>query len=340
MKKIFKFIVILILVLVAIVLTAYYYIHSKLEKNIPVESDVIVMIPKGTNLDGCVEIMNYEGLFEPGWFYELIVPGYSKLYDANVIAGSYKFSPEMKNRDVLSSIFNGKNLYIIRVTYPEGITLEKFAEITEKKLKIRRNTFLNVVNSEEILEERGIDNETAEGYLMPDTYEFFFNPDVKIVINKLFDHQDKLWKRKFADKSISMGWTRHQVLTLASIIEAETPIVDERARVSGVYHNRLKAGMLLQADPTIQFIMGGKQRILHRDLEVNNPYNTYKFKGLPPGPINSPSESSIKAALNPEQHDYYYFVAQGDGSGRHNFARTYNEHLAFVAIYRRNLRSN
>ncbi|MFC2131277.1 endolytic transglycosylase MltG [Bacteroidota bacterium] len=338
MKKIFRFLLFLMIITAGLAVASYYYINEELNENIPATDTIIITFPNNTNLDKCVGILNQSGIFEPGWLYELIVKGYSKLYTQHVFAGSYKFKPGMTNKDILNSIFSGENLFIVRITYPEGITLNKFAEITATKFRIKKDRFLRLVNSPEALRKRGIKARTAEGYLMPSTYEFFFNPGLEKIIDKLFNTQDKLWKEKYAQRAKRMGWSRHKILTLASIIEAETPVIDERARISGVYHNRLNKGMLLQADPTVQYAVGGKQRLLYSDLEINNPYNTYKYTGLPPGPINSPSLSSIEAALNPEKHDFLFFVAKGDGTNRHNFARNHNEHLTFVAQYRRNLR--
>ena len=171
-------------------------------------------------------------------------------------------------------------------------------------------------------------------------YDFFYNSNVEKVANLLFETQEILWNSKFDESAKRMGWSKYEVLTLASIIEAETPLVTERTRISGVYHNRLRKKMRLQADPTVQYIVGGKDRLSYRDLKKVSPYNTYLYAGLPPGPINSPGESSIYAALNPEQNDYIYFVAFGDGTNRHQFARTLREHKAYSAKYRKNLRKN
>lgn len=131
--------------------------------------------------------------------------------------------------------------------------------------------------------------------------------------------------------------SRHQVVTLASIVEAETPVLEERPRVAGVYINRLEKGMLLQADPTVQYALNKFSRLTYSDLNYDSPYNTYRYAGLPPSPINSPSKSSIDAVLNYEKHNFIYFVAKGDGSGLHNFARTYEEHLKNVSLYRKNI---
>ena len=148
-----------------------------------------------------------------------------------------------------------------------------------------------------------------EGYLLPETYQFERNVNVKQIINKLLNEGEKIWNSDNKDKVLSMGYSQYEILTLASIIEAETPNKIEYKKISGVYHNRLKIGMLLQADPTVQYALGSKKKLRRIDLDFNNPYNTYVYAGLPPGPINNPGKGAILAALNPEKHNFLYFVA-------------------------------
>ncbi len=338
MKKLI--IVISVLVLLSVLLTGglYYYSVELLSQKDIEKNDLVITIPHGTSLIRCVDILNEKGLFEPNWFFSFYFRVYSQLNDSHINAGSYKFTPEMNNETILESLFKGENLNIIKVTYPEGITLEDFASITEKKFGISKYEFLNYINSPKILEKYGIPGRTAEGYLNPNTYIYFFNADLVTVAVRLFEEQVKIWEEKFARQAKAISMNKHEVLTLASIIEAETPMISERSRVSGVYHNRLKKNMLLQADPTIAYMLKGKESLTFRDLKINNPYNTYIYAGLPPGPINSPSISSIEAALNPEKHEFLYFVAKGDGSRTHYFSKTFGEHRKFIAKYRRNLK--
>jgi len=139
-------------------------------------------------------------------------------------------------------------------------------------------------------------------------------------------------------RATELGYSTHEILTLASIIKGETNGVDEMKRISGVYHNRLKRGMKLQADPTVQYLLpDGWRRLLYEDLEIDSPYNTYKYAGLPPGPINNPGKNAILAALYPENNKYFYFVA--DGKGGHKFGKTHREHIRNVREYRRWIKS-
>jgi UPF0755 protein len=299
-----------------------------------------VEIPPNTGINNAIDVLNDNSLLKPGIIFKIAAKAYTLFGNRHIYAGTYLFNPGTSNLKIFNAIFSGKYLNIVIVTFPEGITLDKFAEILEKKAGISSKSFFELAHDTKFLQLNGIDAPSAEGYLMPDTYQFYRNQSSWEVLKKLLIQQKQLWDRSFNEKAIAKGWTRHKVLTMASIIEAETPVADERKTISGVYHNRLARGMLLQADPTVQYALGShKQRLKYSDLGFDSPYNTYLYKGLPPGPINSPGKISIEAALDPEDHDYLYFVATGDGSGRHNFARNAAEHSRYKAEYKRNLRN-
>jgi len=176
---------------------------------------------------------------------------------------------------------------------------------------------------------------SLEGYLVPETYHFVRGTPGSRLLETMLDGLAEVFDATARARADSMGWSIHQVLTLASIVEAEAVIDDERARVAAVYHNRLRKGWKLEADPTVAFALRKEgERLTFADLEVDSPYNTYRNAGLPPGPINSPGRASILATLEPEPgFDAMYFVA--DGTGRHRFSRTWDEHRAAVQEYRR-----
>jgi UPF0755 protein len=208
-----------------------------------------------------------------------------------------------------------------------------FASILQNKLNIDSAEFVRLCNDTNICNKFKIDYFSLEGYLKPATYNFSVDMNVLNIINILVGEQMKELN-KYENEYKKNNFNKHQILTLASIIEAETPVINERKKVSGVYHNRLNKKIPLCADPTIQYILEKhKSRLLYSDLEINSPYNTYKNVGLPPAPINSPSPSSIEAAIYPEEHKYYYFVAKGDGTNTHNFANTHEEHLKNKTLF-------
>jgi UPF0755 protein len=338
--KILKYILIIISVLIITVGAGLYYSYSTLNTKIPVKEEIIIIVPQNASIDQIVRILNANKIFEPSWFFEIAMKVYAQYGGGTYYAGSYKFTPLNTNKHVIESIFSGKNLHILRVTYPEGITIKRFATISNNKIGVDAKEFLRLVNMDSFLSKYDIPVKSAEGYLMPDTYEFFYGVSTEELVNKLMSHHKEIWDINFAERANELGLSKHEVLTMASIIESETQIPEERPIVSGVYHNRLKKGWLLEADPTVQYALGEKKRLLYRDLEIDHPYNTYRKPGLPPGPINNPGKASIEAALYPAIHNFMFFVALGDGSGKHNFAETYSEHLNYVRIFRRNVRAN
>ena len=327
----------ILFIFILFILLPAIYLGVKLNQKIDTQGEVIVNIPGNTSLNGVVNILNRNNIFKPSPVFKPFLKLYSVILKEKLYVGTYKFSTENTNYDIVRAIFTGKQRYIVKVTYPEGITLKEFAAITAKNLGIDADDFIEYAKSDSLLKAFKIPAKTPEGYLMPNTYFFYWKEPVANVVNKLLTLHQTNWNEKFRDLAKKSVWTKHEILTLASIVEAESPVATERPAIAGLYLNRLRIGMRLEADPTVKYALGGKKRILYKDLEVESPYNTYRNKGLPPGPINSPSLSSIASVLNPDKNNYLYFVAVGDGSGTHNFARTYSQHLQNKAKYKKNL---
>jgi UPF0755 protein len=258
--------------------------------------------------------------------------------DRVIQRGTMSIEPGMKQFLVIMGLFSRRNLQTVTVTFQEGITLRKYAEIAAEKIGCDKGEFLHIAYSDSLRKARGITTATIEGYLMPNTYEFYKKTPAHEVLDKLLDEQDNFWESVATTGTTKLD--RSQTLTLASIVEAETPTDDEKPRVAGVYWNRFKIGMKLEADPTVQYVFDIKnpnrtsRRLLYADLEVESPFNTYKYAGLPPAPINSPGRAAIRAALSPEANSYYYFVAKLDGTNTHTFTRTGAEHQQAVALFR------
>ena len=193
---------------------------------------------------------------------------------------------------------------------------------------------MSVFGELEFLKANGFNDKTALSMYIPNSYEFFWNTSAEGFRERMLKEYKRFWNEERMAKSKSLGLNSSQVITLASIVHKETAKVDERPRVAGVYLNRLATGMLLQADPTVIYAIKlhtGNfdtiiKRVLYKDLELDSPYNTYKYAGLPPGPIAMPDISAIDAVLNPEKHDYYYFVANVEDFGYHKFAKTLAQH--------------
>lgn len=302
------------------------------------EGDLKVAIPNGYTLNESIDLMSSHSVLRPAILYKALANFLGSQYSKTIKAGTHKFPDDLSNIEILKALFTGEYLYNKRITFPEGITLKRFASIAARQLKIDSSEFMRLAYSDSLVNSLGLTTPSVEGYLHPATYNFDLDVSPAKFLSTLIERQNELWKEKFEIEARRANLTRHQVLTLASIVEAETPIASERARVAGVYWNRISRGMLLQADPTVQFVVGHKKRLLYSDLKVVHPYNTYMYPGLPPGPINSPSLSSIDATINFERHNYLYFVAVGDGSNRHNFSRNFEEHKKYIRVFRNNIK--
>lgn len=248
-------------------------------------------------------------------------------------AGSYQLRQNMSLMQILDELQKG-HVALESWTVPEGLTTPAIAELWETAGFGTAAAFLAVTTSPSFLEKQG----SVEGYLFPNTYKFAKGTTAETVVEMMVEEFNRRWDEaaKGLDE-IEIGdkkFTRHEIIILASIIEKEAGTASERPRIASVFHNRLKRNMKLQADPTVAYALGNPERLLTRaDLEVDLPYNTYEYKGLPPGPICNPGINSIRAALQPEKTDYLYFVAIGEG--KHHFSKGYPEHQRMVRKMRR-----
>jgi len=244
--------------------------------------------------------------------------------------GEYYISPSMPAAEILQRITSGKTV-LHSVTIPEGYRITEIANLLEKRNLVDKNIFLQQAKNVELLE--GVPTGSLEGYLFPDTYHFGKRTTEAIIINKMVEtFKERALKQEFLKRARDMGFSYHEIITLASLIEKETGKDSERKQISSVFHNRLKKNMLLQTDPTVIYVIDVFDgNIRKRDLKIDSPYNTYLYKGLPPGPIANPGLKSIIAALYPANTSNLYFVSKQDGS--HKFSATLNEHNRAVQKY-------
>ena len=244
--------------------------------------------------------------------------------EKSIPVGGYRFENVNINKDIIYRLVYGRP-EIKKITLLEGWNIKQVSSHLSKEMGFDYNNFINIINDKNFMKSLELDFDNLEGYLYPETYYFFDGEKERSVIRRLVKEYKKFWSNTNIIKAKSMNLTQHQIVTLASIIEGEAIYDSERPIISAVYHNRLKKGMKLQADPTVQYIIkDGPRRLLNKDLRIKSPYNTYLYQGLPPGPINSPGFESLKAALNPEKNDYLYFVAKGDGY--HTFSKNEKDH--------------
>lgn len=248
--------------------------------------------------------------------------------------GKYVFASGISNLDLFLSLRDGKGATLVSVTLPEGLRARSYAAILSAAIGIDAVQYEALASDSEFARTLGVEGGSLEGYLMPDTYHFSWQPDEESIIRRQVEQFKLVYSDSLAAQTQKMGWTMHQVVTLASIVEGEAVLDSERARIAGVYHNRLRKGMKLQADPTVQYIFAdGPRRVHYSDLKIDHPYNTYRIKGLPPGPVSNPRKASIIAVLFPENHNYLFFVANGKGG--HWFSSTFAQHIKHKRAYRR-----
>lgn len=251
--------------------------------------------------------------------------------DKNLKAGEYPLSAAMTPNQVLDVLVDGKT-YLHRITIPEGFTLKQIAEELRKSQLGHADEFLTLAKDPQYVSSFEISASSLEGYLFPDTYYFPKSATTKMIISKMIERFDEQFQAQWYDRAKAMGLTVHEIVTLASIIEKETGAAFERPIISSVFHNRLKKKMRLESDPTVIYdIPNFDGNIKRKHLRALTPYNTYRIKGLPPGPIANPGQESIKAALYPHKTDYLFFVSKKDTT--HHFSKTIQEHQRAVRKY-------
>jgi UPF0755 protein len=259
-------------------------------------------------------------------------------YANKVRSGRYGLAPGMGNREIIRMLAAGIQTPV-RVTFNNVRTPAQLAQRLSAQLEPDSASIASMFTKPGFAEQMGFTPATLISMFIPNTYELYWNIGVDDLFQRMRREYNKFWTRERDEKAKRLGLSRVEVSILASIVEEETAKREERPRVAGVYINRLRRRIPLQADPTIKFALNdfGLRRVLIRHLDIDSPYNTYKHQGLPPGPINSPSISSIDAVLNHEQHSYLYFCAKDDFSGYHVFAKTLVEHNLNAEAYRRAL---
>ncbi|SDJ80312.1 endolytic transglycosylase MltG [Natronincola ferrireducens] len=332
MKKLFS----LLLILTLLALGAYFYVPSYLSVASN-ENPVEITVAEGASLNAVAEHLYNKGVIKSRlWFkYQSRAEG----IDRSIKPGTYTLHPNINLNEIFELLRKGVPEKPIVITIPEGFTLYQIANRVEIAGLGTKEEFIEA--TKKYFEEKEYSFDTAklfyemEGYLYPDTYYFSERQGVVDVVSTLAKTMESIFTEEYRVRAEELNLSLHEVLTIASLIEREAYHDEEKQRISGVIFNRLKKNMLLQIDATVIYGIGeGREhinRVLFVHLEDPSPFNTYRVKGLPPGPIAAPSKTSIHAVLYPEDHDYLYYVL---GEGGHVFSKTYNEHLRNVAKYR------
>ncbi len=294
-------------------------------------------VPTGSDYKIVGERLMEEGLIENLEGFHWVARQMN--YPNTVRPGRYLLEDGMSSRELVSLLRSGKQAPV-QYTFVKFRTKEQLAATSAEKLEVSKEDLLDMLNDREFLKRyNGLTPETALAVFIPNTYEFYWNVSPEDFFEKIFTYYKAFWNEDRNNKRKQYNLSRLEIMTLASIVEEETNKNDEKQRVAGVYLNRVRKGWPLEADPTVKYAIGdfALTRILYEHLQIDSPYNTYLYAGIPPAPICTPSIPSIEAVLNAEGHDYMFFCAKTDGSGYHHFSRTLTEHNAYAAAYHRML---
>ncbi len=288
----------------------------------PHGAPIRVIVPRGSSFAAAADSLKRAALVSSPFLFRMYAR--MKKQDRNIKPGTYLLKRGTPWADIVSALHGGKGL-VNTITIPEGFGLVQIVPLLAETLGVPVDSVNAAVADSAMRARVGATAETLEGYVYPDTYAFPVGTSAREAVLEMVKRFEREWKPAWNARLDSIGLDRNKVVTLASIIEREARRPEERPVIAAVYLNRIRIGMLLQADPTVQFALGRHTpRVLFKDLETDSPYNTYKYPGLPPGPIASPGNPSLVAALNPANVDYLYFVAAPDG--HHEFRRTLIEH--------------
>lgn len=336
MKKI-----LLLLVVLIVAAAAYTYYQVMVVPAVPQELDepVTVQIPTGSSYEQVMDSLALHGIKPNRLFFDPLADrmGFRR---ERMRAGRFDLAPGLSSIGLIRKLRGGAQATVDVVLTTEREPMNVAAKVA-RFLEPDSLAFQRLFQDTQYIDSIGYTPETLQTLFIPNTYEMYWNATPREFVARMVKEHDRFWRSNDRlKKAEAQGLTPAEVYTLASIVEKESLQASERPRIAGVYLNRIERGMPLQADPTAvfatrEFDVG---RVLHRHIEFDSPYNTYVYAGLPPGPITMSSVGSIDAVLDPEQHDFLYFCARGDGSGLHNFATTLAGHSRNIAIYVANLR--
>ncbi len=307
-----------------------------LRENVKADAEVRIYVPTGSSYDDLKDTLRSAGVLRNE--RNFIITSRLKSFGRAVKPGSFIIEPGMSNNNIVNMLRSGQQAPV-NVTFNNIRTLGELAGKIGGQIEADSATLLAFLADENNYRADGFDRRTVISVFIPDTYQLYWSVDATAFYRRMLKEYRTFWNEDRKAAAEALDLTPAEVSVLASIVDEEASKADEKPRIAGVYINRLRQGIPLQADPTVKYAVNDftLRRILNRHLDVDSPYNTYKFRGLPPGPIRCPSRSGLEAVLNAEKHEYIYFVARHDASGYHHFSRTLAEHNRYAAAYRREL---
>ncbi len=296
-----------------------------------------IVIPREASLETAIDSLEQADVLASASTFRLMATATG--WGAQIKPGHYRIPSHTSNYRLLNKLRRGLQ-DPLRVTIPPGSRPETVAEVVSRRLEMEADTFSAALQDTSLARELDTAPDRLFGYMLPETYEFYWQASPETVVRRIKGSFDRFYERELAAGADSLGLSKEEVVTLASIVEWEALRDEEKPTIAGVYLNRLDRRWRLQADPTVQYVLIDTEgertsRVLYDHLEIDHPYNTYQRRGLPPGPITNPTPSSLRAVAHPEQHDYFYFAANGNGG--HNFSRTLREHNQAAQEYHRML---
>lgn len=334
-----KTILITVLVLISLLaITSIYFYGIIYSGNTLLKNDEVfyLYIPSNANLSNVTDSLSkHKVLKDMESFLWVVV---KKKYK-NIRSGRYEIKSGMSNNALVNMLRSG-NQKPIKLTFNNIRTKQELALKVSQKLELDSSSLIELLNNNQFLKSFKLSSRTVISMFIPNTYEYYWNISAEAFFKKMNKEYEKFWTKERLQKAKKIKMSQLEVSTLASIVQAEQSMHnDEKPKVAGLYINRLKKGMLLQSDPTVVYAIGdfSIRRVLNRDKEIDSPYNTYKYTGLPPSPINLPEISSIDAVLNYENHSYIFMCAKEDFSGYHNFSKTSAQHMIYARRYQRAL---
>ncbi len=296
-----------------------------------------VKLPPDLALDAVADSLEACGVLAQRGTFVLVAEATG--WGAQVKAGHYAFEAGASNVDLLQTLRKGLQTPV-RLTIPPGTTPDVVAAVAARDLAFSEDAFLDALRDTALAASLGTDTTHLFGYMLPETYFFYWQTPARAVVRRVKQDFDAFFARDLAAAADSLGLTKGEFVTMASIVQWEALLEREKPTIAGLYLNRLHDGWRLDADPTVQYALiereGRKRRLFFRDYKIDHPYNTYRFRGLPPGPINNPPPSTLRAVAHAEDHPYFYMVATGDGG--HAFNRTHREHRRDAQAYYRRMR--
>ncbi|MCD6564759.1 MAG: endolytic transglycosylase MltG [Bacteroidales bacterium] len=336
MKKGIRYFLLVIVVLFVLItgkLLWWIFSPSVVIENL---NDNYINIPTGSEYEDVRKIIIDGSLIKNIKAFDWVAK--RKNYSSFIHPGHYEFKDGLNNNDLINLLRSGIQTPV-NLIFNNIRSLEKLSSIVAGQIEADSSEIIDLLLDENYISQFKFSHETVMGAFIPNTYEFYWNTSASGFVERMIDEYEKFWNKERKDKATDKSLTIKQVSVLASIVDGETVRETEKTRIAGVYLNRLKRGIRLQADPTIIFAIGNfsRNRVLKADLQVDSPYNTYKYAGLPPGPISIPSVSGIDAVLNAEDHSFLYFCARADMSGYHHFSKSLREHNRYAYKYRQAL---